>query len=181
MNVTSGTIEVQIDLYRADRTYLGTRSGDDTRLRGFEFRQITEIMKPYGTIADGYAVIRTTTPGGRFLAFATVIDNHVSGDPVFMPAAQSRSGGARADPDGHAHADPSGGRAAEPPDLQAGGLAELRRLQLRGQLLPAVVGPPLRIPAHRRDVRAREHRDGEAHRPRRFGFSLDGVLKVTAT
>jgi hypothetical protein len=88
VNVTSGTIDVQIDLYRADGTYLGTRSGDDTRLRGFEFRQITEIMKPYGTIADGHAVIRTTTPGGRFLAFATVIDNHVSGDPFFIPAAR---------------------------------------------------------------------------------------------
>jgi len=66
--VTSGTIEVQIGLYRADGTYLGTRSGDETRLRAFEFRQISEIMKPYGTIADGYAVIRTTTPGGRHLA-----------------------------------------------------------------------------------------------------------------
>lgn len=88
VNLGSGTIEVQIGLYRADGTYLGTRSGEETRLRGFEFRQITEIMKPYGTTADGYAVLRTTTPGGRFLAFATVIDNHLSGDPVFMSASK---------------------------------------------------------------------------------------------
>jgi hypothetical protein len=86
VNLTGATIEIQLDLYRADGTHLGTRTGSETRLRAFEFRQISEILKPYGTIADGYAVLRTTTPGGRFLAFATVIDNHLSGDPVFVPA-----------------------------------------------------------------------------------------------
>jgi hypothetical protein len=91
VNVTLGTIDLRIDLYRADGSFLGTRSGSETRLRALEFRQITEIMSPYGTIADGYAVARTTTPGGRFLAFATVIDNHVSGDPVFVPAARVTS------------------------------------------------------------------------------------------
>ena len=87
VNLTSSTLEIRIDLFGADGTFLGTRSGDETRLRAYEFRQLTEVLKPYGTIADGYAVLRTTTPGGRFLAFATVIDNHLSGDPVFVPAA----------------------------------------------------------------------------------------------
>ena len=87
VNLTASTLEIRIDLYRSDGTWLGARSGDETRLRAYEFRQLTEVMKPYGTIADGYAVLRTTTPGGRFLAFATVIDNHLSGDPVFVPAA----------------------------------------------------------------------------------------------
>ncbi len=86
VNLTGATIEIQLDLYKADGTHLGTRTGSETRLRAFEFRQISEALKPYGTITDGYAILRTTTPGGRFLAFATVIDNHLSGDPVFVPA-----------------------------------------------------------------------------------------------
>jgi hypothetical protein len=36
-------------------------------------------------VPDGFAVLRTTTPGGAFLAFASVVDNR-SGDPIFIPA-----------------------------------------------------------------------------------------------
>lgn len=89
VNVGTSTIDLRLDLYRADGTWLGARSGDDTRLRAREFRQISEVFKPFGTVTDGYAVVRTTTPGGRFFAFATVIDNHLSGDPIFVPALET--------------------------------------------------------------------------------------------
>lgn len=32
-------------------------------------------------VAEGYAILRTTTPGGRFFAYASVIDNATS-DPI---------------------------------------------------------------------------------------------------
>lgn len=89
VNLTSTLIDLRLDLHRADGTWLGVRQGSETRLRAFEFRQITEAFRTWGTVADGYAVVRTTTPGGRFLAFATVIDNHVSGDPVFVPVSET--------------------------------------------------------------------------------------------
>ena len=91
VNVGTSTIELRLDLYRADGTWLGARSGDETRLRAREFRQISEVFKPFGTVTDGYAIARTTTPGGRFFAFATVIDNHLSGDPIFVPALETAS------------------------------------------------------------------------------------------
>ncbi|MEW6338599.1 MAG: hypothetical protein ACOY3Y_04220 [Acidobacteriota bacterium] len=36
-------------------------------------------------VSDGYAVLRTPTPGGRFYAYASVVDNR-SGDPIYVPA-----------------------------------------------------------------------------------------------
>lgn len=36
-------------------------------------------------IPEGFAILWTTTPEGRFLAYASVIDNR-SGDPVYIPA-----------------------------------------------------------------------------------------------
>ncbi|HYN43948.1 MAG TPA: CARDB domain-containing protein [Thermoanaerobaculia bacterium] len=181
VNLTAGTIEVQIDLYRADKTYLGTRSGDDTRLRGFEFRQITEIMRPYGTIADGYAVIRTMTPGGRFLAFATVIDNHVSGDPFFIPAARVVPAAPAPTPTATPTPTPP---AAGQPNLLIYKPADWPSCVvcnsednccppssvLLSEYLPTVVTFAL---ANTGTARLAG--------PVRFGLSLDGVLKATAT
>jgi hypothetical protein len=36
-------------------------------------------------VADGYALVRTRSSGGRFFAYASVVDNR-SGDAVFIPA-----------------------------------------------------------------------------------------------
>jgi len=36
-------------------------------------------------VSDGYIVVSTDTADGRFLAYASVVDNH-TGDPVFIPA-----------------------------------------------------------------------------------------------
>lgn len=87
LNTTGSTIDLRIDLYAKDGTLLGTIQDDRTHLRPYESRQITEIFGAFASsLDDGYAVIRTTTPAGRFLAFATVIDNHITGDPIFVPA-----------------------------------------------------------------------------------------------
>ncbi len=40
-----------------------------------------------GEVADGYAVVRTTTSGGGLLTFASVIDN-LTNDPIYIPGQQ---------------------------------------------------------------------------------------------
>ena len=88
VNTTAIPIDVRADFYRSNGTFLGTKSGSETNLPPYGFRQINEVLGAWGTVADGYAVVRTTTPGGGLIAFATVIDNHYSGDPIFIPAAK---------------------------------------------------------------------------------------------
>jgi hypothetical protein len=87
VNATASPIAVRVDLYRADGTWLGKKEGADTSLPAYGFRQLDQVFAPFGTVADGWALVKTTTPGGKLLAFATLIDNHNSGDPVFVPAA----------------------------------------------------------------------------------------------
>jgi len=86
VNATASPVDVRVDLYRADGTWLGKKDGGETSLPAYGFRQLNEVFGAFGTVADGWALVRTTTPGGRILAFATVIDNHSSGDPVFVQA-----------------------------------------------------------------------------------------------
>ena len=86
VNATASPIAVRVDLYRADGTWLGKKDGADTSLPAYGFRQLDQVFSAFGTVADGWALVKTTTPGGRLLAFATLIDNHNSGDPVFIPA-----------------------------------------------------------------------------------------------
>ena len=94
VNTTGSPIDLRIDLYSAAGALLGTVQDDRTRLRAFESRQVNAVFGEFtGSLDDGYAVLRTTTPGGRFLAFATVIDNHLTGDPVFVPAQKVSTGG----------------------------------------------------------------------------------------
>ena len=42
------------------------------------------ISKPTW-VAKGFAVVSTDSPGGAFIAYASVVDN-ASGDPVYVPA-----------------------------------------------------------------------------------------------
>ncbi len=93
VNATGAALDVTVDLYRANGTYLGTKTGSETRLRGYEFRQLNEAMGVWGTVADGYAVVKPVTSGGKLYAFATVIDNHASGDAFFLPAMKKTAGG----------------------------------------------------------------------------------------
>ena len=98
VNATGAALDVAVDFYRANGTYLGTKTGSETRLRGYEFRQLNEAMGEWGTTADGYAVVRPVTSGGKMYAFATVIDNHASGDAFFLPAVKKAAGGSAPTP-----------------------------------------------------------------------------------
>ena len=84
VNLTGQAIEVEAKLHRCDGTYIATRT---VPLRAFEYVQVDAIFTKAGAgdVPDGFAVLRTTTPGGAFLAYASVIDNR-SGDPIYIPA-----------------------------------------------------------------------------------------------
>jgi hypothetical protein len=76
---------VDVELFAADGSSLGTVSRN---LRAFEHKQVNDVFHAAGAddVADGYAVVRTTTAGGRFICYASVVDNG-SGDAVFIPGA----------------------------------------------------------------------------------------------
>lgn len=80
--LTDSTTAVEIDLYNADGTTIGTLSKN---LKPFEHRQFNDVfgMVGAGDIADGYAVVRTPTEYGSFIAYASVVDNG-SGDAVLI-------------------------------------------------------------------------------------------------
>jgi hypothetical protein len=84
VNLIGQAIDVEVMLYRGDGTYIATRS---VPLRAFEYVQVDAIFTKAGAgdVPDGFAVLRTPTPGGAFLAYASVIDNR-SGDPIYIPA-----------------------------------------------------------------------------------------------
>jgi len=82
VNLTGTQISIEIDLFGAD----GTAIGSVTRnLRPFEHRQVNDVFHAAGAddVPDGYAVVGTTSADGRFLAYASVVDNG-SGDAVFI-------------------------------------------------------------------------------------------------
>jgi hypothetical protein len=90
VNGGAGAIDMQVDLYRSDGTFLGSVTGADVHLGGYEYKQIDKIFERVvsasSIIDDAYAIVKTVTPGGRFFAYASVIDNHRSGDSVLVPA-----------------------------------------------------------------------------------------------
>lgn len=92
VNATAGAVDVEIDLYRADGTQLGTV---ERSLAPFEYRQLNRVFASVtaGDVDDGYALVSTATVGGRLFALASVVDNS-TGDPVGMsgPAILSVSG-----------------------------------------------------------------------------------------
>jgi hypothetical protein len=82
VNATGGPIDVEVEMYRADGTHLGTvvRS-----LAPYEYRQLNRVFASVteSDVEDGYSLVRTTTEGGSFFALASVVDNS-TGDPVGM-------------------------------------------------------------------------------------------------
>jgi hypothetical protein len=84
LNVSPGPITVEASFYLANGAQLGTV---DTPLAAYEFVQLDkafELVTP-NPVADGYILVNTLTPGAKFLAYGSVVDN-VTGDPVFIPA-----------------------------------------------------------------------------------------------
>ncbi|HOC42714.1 MAG TPA: hypothetical protein PKJ99_06805 [Thermoanaerobaculales bacterium] len=84
LNCTMSSIVVQADLYRSDGSLIGSRS---YTLEAFAFTQRDRIFAQVtqDDVVDGYVVVRTVTPGGRFFAYASVVDNR-TGDPIYIPA-----------------------------------------------------------------------------------------------
>ncbi|MGV8038738.1 MAG: pre-peptidase C-terminal domain-containing protein [Thermoanaerobaculaceae bacterium] len=79
---TPTTVEVS---FRApDGTELGRRSVD---LRAYENTQLNDVLGALGAPATtgAYAAVVSHTPGARFLAYASVVDNR-SSDPIFVAA-----------------------------------------------------------------------------------------------
>jgi hypothetical protein len=90
-------MEVHVELFDADGTALGSV---DASLGPYMHKQINRIFERVtgSDVADGYAIISTPTPNGRFMAYASVVDNRTA-DPVLVPATVL-STGVQLDPQG---------------------------------------------------------------------------------
>lgn len=78
-NAKSSNLSLRLDLYRADGSLLGTRN---VSLKAYSYTQLNDVLAAYGTsIAGAYAIVTSSTAGGAFFTYASVIDNR-TGDPV---------------------------------------------------------------------------------------------------
>jgi len=86
LNAVDMPITIEVKLYDGSGTLLGTLDYD---LLPYEFKQIDKIFQSViaDDLADGYAIVSTTTPNGRFFAYAAVIDN-VTSDPICVQPAE---------------------------------------------------------------------------------------------
>ncbi|HSO23532.1 MAG TPA: hypothetical protein VLT81_11515, partial [Chondromyces sp.] len=84
LNCSGDTIELVADFRGANGASYGTQT---YTLRPWEFIQKDRIFRAVtsGRVDDGYILFTTQSTGGRFLAYATVVDNE-TGDSVFIPA-----------------------------------------------------------------------------------------------
>jgi hypothetical protein len=80
VNDTGFEVVVHVDLYRGDASYIGTVTAT---LEAFEQTQLNRVFPE--AVDVGSAVVWTSTPGGRFFAWASKVDNP-SGDPTFIAA-----------------------------------------------------------------------------------------------
>lgn len=93
VNTTGSPIDGKVDLYTVDGAFLGTAQDPATHFPPQGFAQVDAAFALFSaSLEDGYAVVRTSTPGGRFFAFATVLDNLLTGDPVSVPGQRVTSG-----------------------------------------------------------------------------------------
>lgn len=85
LNVTDLEITVETALYSATGGHLGTLS---TTLSPFEYSQETKAFRRVtrDEVADGYAVVRTTTAGGALLAAASLTDNRTGDTTTIAPS-----------------------------------------------------------------------------------------------
>jgi hypothetical protein len=86
VNRTSTPVIVDVDLLDGAGTPLGTLT---IPLQAFEHRQINRIFRQVtpAAVHNGIAVVSTSSAGGAFVAYASVVDN-ASGDPVYIPAVE---------------------------------------------------------------------------------------------
>jgi len=84
LNVTASPIDVVVELFDAGGLPLGSLP---VTLPPYGATQLNDVFRAVGAgdVPDGWASVRTTTPDGRFVAYASVVDNR-TGDPVYVPA-----------------------------------------------------------------------------------------------
>ncbi|MFI5168435.1 MAG: hypothetical protein ACHQQS_17665, partial [Thermoanaerobaculales bacterium] len=91
--VNAGTmpIAVTVELYSSGGVPLGATI--PVSLRGLEYQQLDKVFEGVTgqVVSDGYAIVRTSTAGGSFFAYASVIDNR-TGDPFLIPVAKLAGG-----------------------------------------------------------------------------------------
>ncbi len=82
MNATGAALGLTVDLYTAAGVKLGSFSDS---LPPYGYKQVDKVFERVTAqpVTDGYAIVRTTTAGGAFVAYASVVDN-VTGDPVLV-------------------------------------------------------------------------------------------------
>jgi hypothetical protein len=82
LNLSPTPIKLVVAVYGNPQSAAGQLTVD---LAPYEWRQLNDISSLVKQpVLDGFARVRTTTQGARFLAYASVIDN-VTGDPSFVP------------------------------------------------------------------------------------------------
>lgn len=77
-NATAAPISIVIDLYSDDGARVDSL---EVILAGYEQRQLNRVFSE--AVAVGTATVTTSTPGGLFFAYASVVDN-ASADPTFI-------------------------------------------------------------------------------------------------
>jgi len=84
VNASPAPISVTLGFFNSSGVRLGEVT---TPLLTYEYKQFDEAFKQVTEFAvdGGYVTVVTSTVGGSFIAFASVVDN-VTGDPVFVPA-----------------------------------------------------------------------------------------------
>lgn len=82
INTVGSSTAIEVDVYEADGTHLGSITRN---LPPFGHRQINDVFHAVGAdnVPDGYAIVGTPSEDGRFIAYASVVDNG-SGDAVFI-------------------------------------------------------------------------------------------------
>lgn len=83
VNATAGPLEVELKAYTLGHALRGSRT---YTLGACEYRQSDGLLAAMlmQHLEEAYVTLRTSTPGGRFFAYATVIDNR-SGDAIYVP------------------------------------------------------------------------------------------------
>ena len=101
-NLGRSVLEVRIDLYSSNATYLGSKGYS---IDPYSFFQVTDILHKVGAddVDDAYAVIRADDVTASYFTYASIIDNETgdpiyaspvttSADPVFISAAAHLAG-----------------------------------------------------------------------------------------
>jgi len=103
-NGTASALDIDVTMFGADGAPLRTRA---FTLAPYGFHQETDIIG--ADVADGYALVSSSTSGAVFFTYASVIDNR-TGDPVFVtPGAGTASSGESLFIPGSAHVRGAGG------------------------------------------------------------------------